>query len=581
MTSFFLTLLAPVLVLWIGACVFYVLDRLVPPQDAGVAEALLLCLALGALLWGAILPGEGTPGTELSLAGAWEEAGWPGRAPALRADRQNKGLAAILMVTTAAAALASLAESGVQPGRGGVDPRVAGRGGRVGALGAALVFLFAGDWATMALAWVVGDLLLLYARLAQPPSEDKDASATSWTLVLSLLGAVCLGLAVVVRPEEGQAPGALGTGLALAAIVLRLLPFPLFSWSLPFARQHTLYARVFSFLVPTLLGAHLCSQVVPWAWSAELGAEGGQWLAALRGTVWGLWAAVALLISAFKAWSAREPGACIQSATLYATALIVLGAALNLPAEWLRVVGVSAVLSVCALIVSWTQCPYLDPANPRSWWRVAPAGIALLALGGVPLTLGFPAHAALYTTLLSAERWLLLPPLIVAQAGLLGALLRVLLDVECVLPESDGHPEGIPAPPHPRAWQREVAYGAGAVLALCILLLGVLPQWLGAPGLGAWLGVPSVPVWAAMLLPAVGAVLLYRDQERISVWMEGWAPFLERVLDGRWLARGVESVLRGVTAVVWNGSQVIEGAGYMAWVTLFGLVILLLVLAHR
>jgi hypothetical protein len=238
-------------------------------------------------------------------------------------------------------------------------------------------------------------------------------------------------------------------------------------------------------------------------------------------------------------------------------------------------------LSVCALIVSWTQCPYLDPADPRSWWRVVPAGIAVLSLGGVPLTLGFPAHAAVYATLLSTERWLLLPPLIVAQAGVLGALLRVLLDVECVLPDADGDPESIPAAPHQRVWQREVAYGAGAVLALGILLLGIVPQWMGAPGLGAWFGVPNVPVWAAMLLPAVGAVLLYRDQERITAWMESWSPVLERVLDARWLARGVEYVVRGVTEVVWNGSQVIEGAGYMAWVTLFGLVVLLLVLAHQ
>jgi hypothetical protein len=75
MKSFFLTLLAPVLVLWIGACVFYVLDRLVPPQDAGVAEALVLCLALGALLWGGILPGEGMSRTGLTLGEAWSGRG--------------------------------------------------------------------------------------------------------------------------------------------------------------------------------------------------------------------------------------------------------------------------------------------------------------------------------------------------------------------------------------------------------------------------------------------------------------------------------------------------------------------------
>ena len=46
MTSLFLTMLAPVLVLWIGAIVFNVLDRLVQPQDAGVAEGVVLLMAI-------------------------------------------------------------------------------------------------------------------------------------------------------------------------------------------------------------------------------------------------------------------------------------------------------------------------------------------------------------------------------------------------------------------------------------------------------------------------------------------------------------------------------------------------------
>ena len=149
--------------------------------------------------------------------------------------------------------------------------------------------------------------------------------------MLSLVGAVCLGLVVVVQPAGWSDAERLATGLALAAIVLRLLPFPLPAWPLPFARRHTLLARVFSFLVPTLLGAHLCSQLAPWVWSAELGADGGAWLGTVRGTILALWAAAALLVSAFKAWSAREPGSLIACTTLYGTALILLGSALNLP----------------------------------------------------------------------------------------------------------------------------------------------------------------------------------------------------------------------------------------------------------
>jgi hypothetical protein len=227
------------------------------------------------------------------------------------------------------------------------------------------------------------------------------------------------------------------------------------------------------------------------------------------------------------------------------------------------------------------MCPYLDPDDPRTWWRVAPVAVAWLSLAGAPLTLGFPVQAALHSGLMSEGRWVVLSLFIVAKAGILGALLRVLLDVECVLPELADLSAGVPAPaaPHNRAWQRDVAYGAGAALALGILVLGIAPALLGAPGLGTWFGVGSLPAWAALLLPVAGALIFYRDQERITAWMEGWAPIVERVLDVGWLYRGIEQATNVLGAAIWNGSLVVEGAGYMAWVTLIGLVILVLVLA--
>jgi len=585
MTSLFLTLLAPVLVLWIGACVFYVLDQLVQPQDAGVAEAIVLLMAIGALVWIAVVPTGNALQSELAFGEALGAAGWPGTPPTLRLERPTLVLALILLATATVASLASLAESGLQPLRRELstqtlDQRVAGRAARLAALGAALLFLFAGDWATMALAWIVGDLLALYTRQAVSPREDDRASETSWTVVLSLSGAICLGLVVVLQPEGGETPNLLATALALAAVVLRLLPFPLPSWLLPFAPRHTMLARVSSFLVPTLLGAHLCSQVVPWIWHAEWSAGGGQWLGTIRGTGLAVWAAVALLVSAFRVWSARTPDALIACTMHYGTAMLLLACALGLPAFGLLVVGTGVVLSVSALKVSWTQCPYLDPADPRSWWRVAPSAVALLSLAGAPLTLGFPARAAIYAQLLTKGRWLVLPLLIVAEASVLGALLRVLLDVECVLvdKETADTPQPRLGETYARPWQRELAFGAGAVLALGLLLLGMAPTLLGAPSRG-W-DLIDVPTGAALLLPIVGAVLLYRDQERITAWMEAWSPMVERLLDLRWLYRGIERVAEVVGAIIWNAGLMIEGAGYMAWITLVGLVILLLVLAQ-
>ena len=52
MDGIFSTGLGPILVLWIGALVLYILDRFREPQDRGVAEVVVLCLALGFALSG-------------------------------------------------------------------------------------------------------------------------------------------------------------------------------------------------------------------------------------------------------------------------------------------------------------------------------------------------------------------------------------------------------------------------------------------------------------------------------------------------------------------------------------------------
>jgi hypothetical protein len=319
-----------------------------------------------------------------------------------------------------------------------------------------------------------------------------------------------------------------------------------------------------------------------------------------------------MLVSALKAWIARDPGQLIACASIYGIALVLLGAGLGMPASWLRLVGASALLSVCALYVSWTQCQYLDIADPGSYWRIAPTGVAVLSLIGLPLTVGFPARVAIYSSLFEGGQWLLLLLVLLAETGLMGALLRVILDVECVeepsyaafdteiqaehaldlaLQDSVDAEEASEAE---RAlelalqniqgywdWLREIGYGAGVVLALGIVILGFTPALLGAPGLGAWLSLPRLHVWAALFLAPVGAIALYRSQLKFSAWVEEWRPLVERVLDWSWAYQAAEAVAHQVRSVIWTGSQVVEGAGYMAWVTLFCLVVLLLVLARR
>ena len=125
------------------------------------------------------------------------------------------------------------------------------------------------------------------------------------------------------------------------------------------------------------------------------------------------------------------------------------------------------------------------------------------------------------------------------------------------------------------AWLRNLGVGAGAALALGGVILGIVPGLLGAPRLLFWLRLPRVHVWAALLLPAIGAIALYRAQEPLTEWVDEWWPLIRRLLDVRWIFGGIERIARLVGAAVWTGTRVIEGAGYTAWVLLFCLVALL------
>ena len=579
MQNAFSTLLGPILVLWLGALVFYVLDRFLEPQDEGVAETVVLVLATGTLV-----AGRARAGTAFRFGRVLVEAGWPGSAPFFLLEHTSWILALVVLGIATAASLVSLGS------------RVRGRAGRTAVLGAMLFLLSAGDWATLALVWVLVDVLSVYAQEEGSDGtqeRDLDTERRRQVTFLSLSSAVVLSLAVILWQLSGQDLGTAAPPprpvavLITAAALLRLLPWPFLSWydsrvagDVP-GRQ-TLLARVVFYMTPVLSSVYLCARL-----GAGLKvAEGERWLAVLS-----LWAGIALLVSALRAWSAREPRHLIDMAAPYGAALCMLAVGLGLPSQWLFLVGGSAVLNVCALYVGWTQCQYLDIADPSSYWRAAPTGVALLSLAGLPLTVGFAARAAIYSQVFTQGRWLVLLLLVVGDAGMLGALLRVLLDVECVLDEveaQDGlEPGRIESAPigakstgmrrtHSDApWLRNLAHGAGAALALGIVILGIAPPLLGAQRLFFWLGLPRVYHWAALLLPAVGAIVLYRSQETLVAWMEEWWPLVRPALDLRWLFRTAERAARLVGTVIWGASRVVEGAGYMAWVLLSCLIALL------
>jgi formate hydrogenlyase subunit 3/multisubunit Na+/H+ antiporter MnhD subunit len=613
MDNVFSTTLGPILVLWIGALIFFALDRFLDPQDRGMAETVVLVLAL-------VLTFNARSHIDVPVYfRALTEGEWPGIAPFLIASQTTWLLSLLVLGGGLMASLASLGKSTV------------GRSGRLATLGAALLFFAAGDWATLAFAWLLVDVSLV-SMLNVGCTRRK---ALEWTAMLSIIGAVLLSAALLLWQQDGasvwvdrgailpvevptaaQLPAHAAGLLALAAL-LRVMPFPLPTWLAAAedarAPETRPIARMIVSAIPMLLGAYLWSRLAQWDVM-----DGVRWTGVLP-----VWGGVTYLVGAIKAWGVEAPDSLVACMHDYAGATVLLGAGLRMLAPWQVLLGVSSLLGVTTLFVAWTQCQHLRIFDVRSYWRAAPMLLMLLSTAGLPLTVGFPARVAVYWALFAARDWLVLPLVMIGEALFLGALTRILLELEGVpdlgpqatLDPSADHETGEVSQPgatdqgdalagrmlslHHKIglrlwtshierwwlqlrrlarradWQREIGYSAGALLAISIVFLGIGPRRVSGVTLGNWFRLPTLAVWAALLLPVVGAVTLYRSRDRILDMIGEWWPLIRRVLALNGMYRSIEVILRTVGELIWGTTLVIEGAGYMAWVVLACLLVLL------
>ncbi len=583
----FSTLLGTVIVLWLGALVFYIADRLLKPQDHGIAETVVL--ALGLIFF---LGMHGTIGQPILLGAFGGEQAGLVSVSALLADPAAWWLTLILLLSALATSLAGL----------GRPP--AGRAGRLAALGAAVMLLMSGDWSMLALSWVLADLCLILAwKRDDQPGENWPRAG-----LLSLAGAVLLGVGLTLWQQGGSPipldpsratsapPGdpAQAAPWLIAAAWLRLMPFPLQSW-LPSAgsadQTHPL-TRLLAWLVPLVGGVNVWLRLARW----DLLALYGGWL-----TILVIIGGIGALTAACKAWAAPDPQRLVKAACQWGGTLILATASLPMSAEWLLAAGIHIAASLTALSLAW-PCSYrFEMADFRSYWRVIPVALPVLSLAGLPLTLGFAVRAAFYVATFQAQNWLLLLLWMVAESSILGALLRLVLDLEiepgvrAAIPSGQNEPA--PATPNQSLagwlrqtvwpflrrvdWSLEILWAGGAVLSLILVLLGLFGGLLRVeqplPGLGRLLSLPTLPVWAALLLPVVGAAVLYRRQTAILMWAEAWWPLIQRIVELDWAYRLVEKGLRQVNTWMWGINQVVQGAGYMAWAMLICLIVLLLI----
>ncbi|HUT17750.1 MAG TPA: hypothetical protein VM366_01220 [Anaerolineae bacterium] len=594
MDSVFSTGLGPILVLGIGALVFYALDTFLEPQDRGTAEIMVLVLALGFLF-----NARTQIGIPLSFGQPMADLGWPGLVPYLVVERETWLLSLLVLGLAITTSFSSLA----RPTRG--------RSARLALLGAVLLYLAAGDWVTLAFAWGLVDVgLLCVVNTGLATADSPRRHQLGWTAALGLLAPMLVVAGLAVWQTSGASAwvnraGALpiaglsprrpapraATLLAIAGL-LRLMPPPLPSWQSAIEQDqegetHPTSSFLLT-LIPALLGAYYWARLAGW------GA-----LAVARWTSWlPLWGGLLLLIAAARAWAARDPANLAARLQAHAGAVVLLISGAGGSASWPLLVGASAVLGTSTIYLAWKQCQHLDLFGTRTYWRVVPMAVGLLSLAGLPLTAGFPARIALYWSAFTAEHWLALLALIAGEALYLSAALRLLLELESVPgPEShdpDGSAAGDEAAPAPAAgWWRRVAtwarwvagqdmvrYSAAATLALASVALGLAPRALSGDGLGTWWRLPTLPMWAALLLPVIGSIVLYRSRDQILRVTGTWWPWVERHLSLDALYRGAGRLTQSLGTLVWGGTLLVEGAGYMAWVVLVCLLVILFIISR-
>jgi hypothetical protein len=440
-------------------------------------------------------------------------------------------------------------------------------------LAAVHVVLAAADWLTLAAALVLFDLVYL--------ANAASGSEREWAFLANGLGGLAF-LVVALVFSWGDHSLALTGGeplpptvalLITAAVLLRLGPYPFHFW-LPDLQDIPLPAWRWPLrLLSPMIGLYLMSRIAPRL------PEGGP--VARLVLVVGI---VGCLIAALLAWlSARHDlRGSVHLMALYQTNVALVSWAVFPPPRLGFWIGLALVVGITTLAM---HRAWLDgqESRPLVWWSAVPGGLAAAALAGLPLTVGLFVRQPLYSALLGGRQvgWLAL--LLVAEAALVTALLRLW---EGLRPGSFTEQETGERP----SWS---AWGTMASLAMPLLLFGLRPS------LAAWVaGFPAaegsspafpqpgqltqggIGVWATLLLPLVLGYGIYRSEVTWPDEMAGVEGQLTFILRLGWLHRAVIGLLGQVRQALWTAGAVLHGEGYLAWVSFSLLLIFLLVLSR-
>ncbi|MEZ4680696.1 MAG: hypothetical protein R2932_41425 [Caldilineaceae bacterium] len=452
-------------------------------------------------------------------------------------------------------------------------------GVQLGVLAAALLFVSSGNLLTAILTWVLLDVSILLrsttrpqvAALTVPATGDPQRRANDaegHSRGLTLIGAMLLLVALLPAGPTGPGQEFLNGSLPLESVLLLVLAsliragvYPFHIWLLGDNRPTISVAeRLLEQMVPTLCGLWLLG------WTYGLGRE----YILFRLDVWALFL-IALLGSALAAWTAK-------SQTDHHSFVLVTSAGLAaLAGSFSYGEGPTAMIWPTTAFALGGALWLVGEQVWQGWGWAIPVSVGALTLAGVPLTPGFLAQPALSILWSPGTVLQLLFVLYAtAQALQIAALLRSWEDVE--------RSEVITLD----AGSMSRLLGASIALGLPLAVAGFLPRTIAAmasmpnaiaPTLG---DPPSVvarepAIWITLLVPLLFGFGLVWLRPKVWLVIGGLAEQLHQLIRLDWLFRLGWWILRQFTEVWGNATRVLEGAGYMGWLLVFGLIVYLMI----
>lgn len=375
----------PVLILLLGAVVLLAAGRWV---DARIARVAGLGVSAGFLLTCLLLRWFRPAGSTVSL---WRPVSLFGVELGYRADALSQ-LFLVLMATVVLIAVLlstdSWEEEGEHPASYGVMFLM---------LAAASSAILSSDLLTLCLSWGFLDLALLFFCGLKRGGEATSRSAFRMLLINYLGGAALLGALLVLQGESVSLQAAplptVVVSLVVLATLMRLGLYPAFLPPSPWVKRG-LRDMIIWYAVPLSVGGYLLVRVLGFTAVSSLP---GRELALIMGSL-------AVVLSPFPLWfetDVRKAGSYI---ILHHVGHMAMAAAIAVPLSptIIAVQAVSLVLALALLTVGEAGSRAAMGRSGAMWTRCSTL-IAVAALVGTPLTLGFVGRQLLYTALWEAD----------------------------------------------------------------------------------------------------------------------------------------------------------------------------------